>query len=293
MSKPIGGNNSAGAGQVLSRIALSKNFTLLLCAPTGGDTVYPTDRLQKGWLLTYRNEVLTEEGAGFGMPMVKYGLLTVFPGEAQVATRASGNVTEIRVNYLLNLVERLSVRRQSSIKIPAFYQTRELFSTLHRHSTRLRRSLNVLFAVTRSVLKLQTTFEPVKPVGSIVVSYLFRHLERCVTVIVELDSFERARCTQIIVVNEQGACFDHYQDSSGTALSGETIGSWDEVQASQASLSDVRHHIAFGVEEVAEARLFRGREQKAKRLAWGGLNYVMAPSVQRFAYEIRLEKERG
>ncbi|MCH8745852.1 MAG: hypothetical protein IIB31_09440, partial [Chloroflexi bacterium] len=99
--------------------------------------------------------------------------------------------------------------------------------------------------------------------------------------------------TGVIVVNEQGACFDHYQDSSGTALSGEAIGSWDEVQASQASLSDVRHHIAFGVEGVAEARLFRGREQKANRLAWGGLNYVMAPSVQRFAYEIRLEEERG
>ncbi len=292
MSKLLGEGYSAGAGQVLSRIALSKNFTLLLCAPTGGSTVYPTDWLQKGWLLTYRNEVLAEEGAGFGMPIVKYGFLTVFPGEAQVATWARGNVTEVRVNYLLNLVERLSVRGQSSIKVPAFYQTRELFSTLHRHSTRLRRSLNVLFAATRSVLKLQTTFEPVKPVGSIGVSYLFRHLERCVTVIVELDSFERARCTQVIVVNEQGACFDYYQDSSGTALSGEAIGSWGEVQAYPASLSDVRHHIAFGVDRVAEVRLFRGWEQKAKRLAWAGLNYVIAPSVQRFAYEIRLEEDR-
>ena len=41
---------------------------------------YPTACLQKGFLLLNQDQELTEEAAGFGIPVLKRGLQTIFPG---------------------------------------------------------------------------------------------------------------------------------------------------------------------------------------------------------------------
>ncbi|MBI2849815.1 MAG: hypothetical protein HYX80_02080 [Chloroflexi bacterium] len=281
------------AGETLFRVDFGENLALLLNAPMQAPGDYPTDRLQKGWLLAHNGELLAEEGIGFGMPIVKYGRKTVFPGEAEVTARTSASNTEVTVRYVLDTTQRLGIKGQPELKILAINRAREFFSALHRRFPRLRRSLDILSFVFQNTFRLEPAFERAKSVGSISITYLFRRLEKSITVVIELENLEKKGCTEIIIANEQGAGFDRYRDSNGTALRGEAIGSWDEVTAGQASLSSVRPAITFSVDGVAGARLFRGREQRKGRLAWSGLNYVISPSTRHFEYEIRLAEGGG
>ena len=51
---------------------------------------YPTARLQKGMLLLDAGESLAEEGVGFGVPVLKRGARTVFPGRRELTCRRDG-----------------------------------------------------------------------------------------------------------------------------------------------------------------------------------------------------------
>ena len=51
---------------------------------------YPTRRLQKGLLLLDGGQELTEEGVGFGVPVLKRGPQTVFPGSAELDVQPGG-----------------------------------------------------------------------------------------------------------------------------------------------------------------------------------------------------------
>jgi len=43
---------------------------------------YPSCRIQKGLILVHDNKDLSEEGVGFGVPVLKFGQKTIFPGYA-------------------------------------------------------------------------------------------------------------------------------------------------------------------------------------------------------------------
>jgi hypothetical protein len=97
--------------------------------------------------------------------------------------------------------------------------------------------------------------------------------------------------TEVFVLNEQGArCFDQYRDSSGTILRGKAIGCWDKVTAEQASFMSGAHQLAFTLPLVNGATLNRGRELIGSRLAWSGFGYTFPPTIERFCYQVRIER---
>lgn len=94
-----------------------------------------------------------------------------------------------------------------------------------------------------------------------------------------------------MLMNEQGAgYFDTYRDSKGLFLRGNAIGTWDETSAGEASFIDTLHGIGFTLLKVPGARMFRGRELVASRLAWAGLAYSIPLSRANFDYCIKVRK---
>ncbi len=92
-------------------------------------------------------------------------------------------------------------------------------------------------------------------------------------------------------MNEQGAgAFDCYRDSSGGALRGAAIGTWDEVAAARASFVCEARRVAFSLGQVAGARLYRGRELIGSRVAWAGFGYSFPAALGTMAYELRIER---
>ena len=108
---------------------------------------------------------------------------------------------------------------------------------------------------------------------------------------VDTNDLSTDSITEVVVMNEQGAHhFDRYRDSGGTCLRGKEIGCWDEVTAEEASFISSTHRVAFTLERVKGARLFRGRELIGSRLAWSGFGYSFPPAVERFSYAVKIER---
>lgn len=252
---------------------------------------YPTSQIQKGILLEYGGVDLSEEGTGFGVPVLKFGQEAVFPGSWNAAVERDGDYLILRAEYFLNLVSRMKCMG-FGLKSPAFYDIRERLSSIHRSCPNLRNLITSSSKGLRHILCLEDTFMPVPAAGFVQAVYKICEGK----ILVELKIFNEERCagfdnkcTEIVVLNEQGAnYFDAYRDSDGRFLKNEAIGSWDEVFAEEASLMDSIHRIGFTLTKVKGARMFRGREIMDKRLAWSGLAYVFPPHTENIAYSITL-----
>ena len=71
-------------------------------ATRAAGTSYPTRRLQKGLLLYAGEQELAEEGVGLGVPILKRGAQTVFPGSVRLWSGASGSADSDRVRNELD-----------------------------------------------------------------------------------------------------------------------------------------------------------------------------------------------
>ena len=90
-------------------------------------------------------------------------------------------------------------------------------------------------------------------------------------------------------MNELGAgFFDRYADSSGAALTGAAIGTWDEVAGGDGVVRELAPEAAFTLGLVPGARLYRGREVVGGRLAWAGFGYSLQPGPPSFSYTVRI-----
>lgn len=266
----------------------TEKLLLLFTSPREDAAEYPTDRLQKGWLISCAGKILVEEGIGFALPMVRYGHRTVFPASARLAVGKSDIGIAAEVTYELALEERLAIGKGKSINNQAFYRAREYLSAIHRKMPPLRKGLTVLFDGARALFHLRTRFEPGQSVGIIKVTTIVRPGEGKIAVNIDCD-LEKRGCTEIIIANEQGASyFNLYRDSANANLEKAAIGSWGEVTADNASLIDRSNGVLFALSRVTGARLFRGWEMTSGRLAWAGLNYVLPPGMPHFEYEIRI-----
>ena len=50
---------------------------------------FPSSRIQKGLILCWKDLDLSEEGVGFGMPVLKLGTESIFPGSWKVSAERS------------------------------------------------------------------------------------------------------------------------------------------------------------------------------------------------------------
>ena len=272
-------------------IPLFEDYSLTIAERSTVDGEYPTKSLQKGLLLMHDGRELAEEGVGFGVPMLKRGMQTVFPGGVALKERRRGAVHELTAVFELNLVERLARPGAGSLKSPSLYAAKDSLAALHRRSPRLRGPLTAASATLRRTFGWQTTYEQAESTAALKVTYAIDGTKGTVAVAVDMGGLARDDVTEVVIMNEQGARhFDRYEDSDGSALRGGRIGTWNEVSADKASFVSSAHGVAFSLGQVEGARLHRGRELVGARLAWSGFGYSLPPTLPSFGYAITIEK---
>ena len=257
--------------------------------PSGGDA-FPTRRLQKGLLLLHDGEELAEEAVGFGVPILKRGAQTIFPGGAELVQRPNGSVCEVTAAFQMSLAERLARPGGASLGPQWLYAAKDSLAALHRRSPRLRGPLTATSVALRRAFGWVTTFEESDFHAVLRATYTVHGQEGKVHVALDMTALPGDGVTEVVVMNEQGArSFDRYRDADGTALQGQEIGTWDEVAAATAAFVSTDHGVAFSLGQVGGARLHRGRELIGSRVAWAGFGYSLPPTLQEFHYDLRIE----
>jgi hypothetical protein len=252
---------------------------------------FPTSKIQKGFVLIYQGLDLSEEAVGFGVPIVKRGLRTIFPREVDLYLHGGKGHARVSARYKLNLEERLVRNGNASVKSKLLYAGKNGLAAMIRRIPIMRKPLTDISNLLRSRLAWQTTYEPSDFSTYMVLSYTIDELEGSVMVDLVGGDFLSAGVSEVVVMNELGGHhFDQYQDSRGICLTGEEIGCWDQVEAQDASFIDQSHKIVFSLQQAAGARLYRGRELIEPRLAWSGFGYSLAPGNQGFQYAITFKR---
>ena len=270
---------------------LSDGVELHISSETSRGAGYPTARIQKGWVLLCDGQSLVEEAVGFGVPILKRGLQTIFPGQMELFPQEGLPLNRVSARYKLNLVEKIARSDGEPISNRQVYSGKNIMAALIRSLPFMRGLLTRTSSLLRSTLGWQTTYEPVD--FSIYVTLTYTVDANAGTVLVELIGQEDIpdSISEIIVMNEQGAhYFDQYTDSNGISEIGSKIGIWDPVMAASASFSSSRLKTAFSLPQANGARLFRGRELIGNRLAWSGFGYSFPPSQNHFSYKITIKR---
>jgi hypothetical protein len=269
-------------------VELGRGRSLLFREFTFQSRDYPTYLIQKGGVLVFRNNELAEEGLGFGVPLLKDAHEVVFPGCAQISVSKDGKKSIVEANYSMNLVQSMVIAGKR-IDSPVFYKIKESFSPMYRKCAPLRQIGTWASSRLRLARVIGNRFENIASRGTVGAIYVIRDYEDTVQVSMDLSRLNSKKTTEIIIANEQGAdYFDHYSDSDGTNLMRKAIGIWNEVFADEASFVDSRNGIEFKLRKMKGAKMFRGWELVARRLAWSGLNYLLPQDTVTFTYDIRI-----
>jgi hypothetical protein len=270
---------------------LRDGLTLKIADQHTAAGAYPTARLQKGLLLFHEGRDLAEEGVGFGVPILKQGALTIFPGGVQLAELRDGPNRVISATFQMNLVERLAGTGGRGPSSRSFYAVRDLLAALHRRLPALRGFLTAASNAVRRRRGWATTFEETDTCATLAVSYTIDGDGACMRITVDTAGLPEREFTELVVMNELGARqFDRYLDSDGARLRGRQIATWHEVSATSACFASTASRVAFSVRQVRGAKLYMGRELVGSRLAWSGFGYSLRPSGDSFTYEVRIER---
>ena len=272
-------------------IAMTGDISLQIKEPDRKKQSYPSCRLQKGLLLFKRNKDLSEEGVGFGVPILKSGEKTIFPGRANIELKEYADKINVMVDYDLNLAETIVVKGRK-IKNRTIYILKESLSFLHRKYPCSRELLTKGSNELRRSFGIETGFEEVASAGLASIKYTITS-DGMIHVRADLSRIKKEIFTEVMIMNEQGAnFFDTYCDSKGTILSGDEIGSWQETPCDEVSFIHSRNDLAFTLSKIDGSKMFYGRELVGNRLSWSGIAYLISPNIQDFAYDIRIGMKR-
>jgi hypothetical protein len=234
---------------------------------------------------------LAEEGVGFGVPVLKRGIQTIFPGHIELATRSNSSIHEVTAKVSMNLEEKIARPGAESLKSRRLYTIKNSLAALIRRFPWLRNLLTGASNTLRWIFKWETTFEEAGFCSNVNMVYTIDSQSGILNI--ELDATELSRdgVTELVVMNEQGAHhFDLYRDANGSLLRGKEIGCWDEVTAVWGSFASETQGLAFTLHQLSGARLFRGRELIGSRLAWSGFGYSFPPTIERISYQLKIER---
>jgi hypothetical protein len=250
---------------------------------------YPSSRLQKGLIIVSNGQELAEEGVGFGVPVLKQGVKTIFAGEIELTWSNMGSRREIEAIYFMNLEEMLISQSLGSLKSESLYRIKNHLADLYRRAPLLRDPLTFLSNMLRSIFRWQTVYEEAGCNYAVKVNYSVDPKAKTIKVTMDTTGASLEGITEVILMNEQGAHhFDIYSDASGLLLKGDAIGKWDLVTSETASFLCSSQQIAFTLGQINGSRLFRGRESIDNRLAWSGFGYSFHPSIQHFTYTLEI-----
>ena len=270
-----------GSALQTAHLELDSGLSLRMVPRGRNPRDYPTGGIQKGMLLSVDGIDLAEEGVGFGLPILKQRYDTIFPGSVRI-TGAPGDGL-LTADFQMCMAERFAAEGRGPVRSRFVTIVKESLARIHRQVPPLRKPLSVLSAGLRTFLSLRTVFHVVESLGTIRVQYLLDRSAGRLDMKVDARGAARESCTELIVMNEQGAHhFHRYHDSQGQTLAGTEVGTWVEVQADQAGFIDRRHRVRFSLAQAPNARLFRGREVIPGRLAWTGFGYILKPTTEEF-----------
>ena len=270
---------------------LANGLTLKIATRPDGRDGYATARLQKGFRLLDGDQDLVEEAVGFGIPLLKRGLQTIFPGSVELTARRTDSGWEVSTLYVLDLVERVARPGASSVRPGIIYGIKNYLAAAIRAVPPLRAPLTAASSGLRRLFGWQTRYEDAGFRTSLRLVHRIDPQGGSVRVRLDPGGLAALGVTEVIVMNELGAhFFDRYEDSSGLRLAGKQIGCWDAVAAGRAAFVSSARRIAFSLGQVEGARLFRGRELVGERLAWAGFGHSFPPDRPEFGYELRLER---
>jgi hypothetical protein len=259
-------------------IPLFNGLSLRIADEAGDAGSYPTRRLQKGLLLLDGPQDLAEEGVGFGVPILKRGVQTIFPGDMELAQRRTGPVWEVTAVFAMDLVERLARPGGATIQSRVLYAAKDLLAGLHRRVPPLRGPLTAASTTLRRLSGWVTTYDQAEVRAKLTVTYTVDGEQGRIGVAVDMTGLP-ADITEVVMMNEQGGrAFDRSTDTDGSDLRDGEIGTWDAVIAAKASFVSTAHKVSFSLEQVEGAKLSRGRELVGARLAWSGFGYSLAPT---------------
>jgi len=271
-------------------ISLSPRLSLGISDSAAREGAYPTARLQKGWLLKSGGVDLAEEAVGFGVPVLKQGLRTVFPGDVEIQLVRGGPRWLVTADYEMNLVEKIGRRGKRSIGSGVLYDAKNMLAAHMMAHPAARGPLTAVSSGLRRLFGWETTYEDAGISARVRMRYEFDQHARLLKIDADLGQTASQGLTEVIIMNEQGARhFDRYWDSGGTQLSGKETGFWDEVKAHDATFASSTKRTAFTVHQVPGARLFRGRELIGSRLAWVGFGHSYPPSMRTFGCTVKIE----
>jgi hypothetical protein len=252
---------------------------------------YPTARLQKGILLLQDGQELTEEGVGFGVPVLKRGIQTIFPGQFELSSRNKGSIQEVTARFKMNLEEKIGRPGFGNVESEWVYTIKNSLAAIIRRFPWLRGLLTTASNVLRRLFRWETTFEEAGYCTLVDVLYTIDSQSGLIIIEVDTTDLSVEGITEVVVMNEQGArIFDQYRDSNGTLQQEKEIGCWDEVTAEWASFVSESHGLVFTLRQLNGARLYRGRELVGSRLAWSGFGYSFPPSFGKISYEVNIER---
>jgi len=271
-------------------IPISPRLSLAIADSAAREGAYPTARLQKGWLLRSGGVDLAEEAVGFGVPVLKQGLRTLFPGAVEIRLVRGGPRWSVSADYEMNLVEKIGRRGKRSIGSGVLYEAKIALAAFMMVHPPARGPLTAVSSALRRLFRWETSYEDAGPSAGVRMRYEFDEGARLLTMDAELAPAPLRGLTEVIIMNEQGARhFDRYWDSGGMQIAAKETGFWDEVQAQEATFASSTQGTAFTVHKVPGARLFRGRELIGSRLAWVGFGHSFPPAMQKFGCRVKIE----
>jgi hypothetical protein len=259
--------------------------------------VYPDTRpnnleitgLHKGLVLVYRGREIVGEGAGLGVPVVKYSDKTFFPGTAEVSISPAPieGPQVVTKAFTLDTISKKRYRDGPYINDRLYHAFHRAFTRVYIPNKPLRPLFDKMMQL-RGAVGIHTEFVQTVPRGVVKVEYELHHDK--IKVEVDLSAIDRTRCEEVVVLNELGSIFfTRYSDSTGLELVGRDIGPWDKVEGGHAFLLSSDRSLAFGLRRMSGASLYRGWEMVEGRLAWAGLNYTVSPELPSFSYTIQIE----
>jgi hypothetical protein len=270
-------------------IPLSGGLSLRIQDKDNEQNPYPSSRIQKGLVLWHGNEDLSEEGVGFGVPVFKRGHRTIYPGSVKLDSRTEGGLTWVKASYDMNILEKAYINEEPVGRTP-FYRIHETLSRWHRKHPFLRAFLRHSGALVRRAFHIRIRFEEGASAGLASVEFKIDAEKRTILIALDAGSVSSWSKNEIFMMNELGAnFFDLYNDSDGSELKKESIGTWGEVSAREATFSDSSRGISFTLWNADGAKMFRGRELVPGKLAWAGLSYQLPRYVTSFSYLIKIE----
>jgi hypothetical protein len=271
-------------------IPLFNELSLKIADASPSQGKYPTATLQKGLRLYHKDLDLTEEGVGLGVPVIKQGLKTIFPGDIELSGQGNNSKWEITAHFKLNLEEKVGKKGEEAVKIGLIYKMQNWLAAIYRSNPSSRQILTLLSNSIRQLFRWETQYSKSINDFEVKITYIINTQTGSVKVSADTTNLPRDLITEIVLMNEQGAnYFDHYSDSYGVCFAGKEISQWQEVFAESATFLCGTHKIAFSVKQIEGAKLFRGRELVKSRLAWSGFGYSIPLSANEFNYEVKIE----